>query len=297
MWLQQVQKELNGKAMGELEYRLDSLVNIDPIRAYLYDQNKETNEAKLPQTQYLTYLRVSSAKENALVLDALDGGSNGIFYEFQSDFDLSHLPALLKDVLSQMLYQVFDISQCIFTKEILELELEKLGIEKDRFAILNQNTIDISKGQVTFPIYDLLKQFLAKGELPNEPIILFPSQVFYTNIAAVRALRVLLMNLDENYVPKILVLKTARDENQDFNQNLIEFTTDTLSSNIGGADFVVLKPASNDLNQLSLLRNIPNLLQLESEMNTHYDGVAGARNLTFLVDKIAEEVWSKLKEE
>lgn len=299
-WLQQVQKELNGKAMGDLEFSLDSQVRIDPIRAYLYDSKVDAKEAHLPKMQDLTYLRIFSANENKLVMEALEGGSSGIYYEFQVGFNLTDLAALTDGVLFEMIFQVFDISKCNFTKDSLADLLEKLKIPNEKFCVFdekNKSLVDISEGEVCIPIYLLMEKLLQSDQLPVEPILFSPSTIFFTNIAVLRALRILLMNLDENYVPRILVVKDCSNGDIDFNQKLIECTCDTISSFIGGADFISLKPAANNSNQLRLLRNIPKLLELESEMAVHYDGMEGARNLTFLVDKITEEVWSKFKEQ
>ncbi|SOE19803.1 hypothetical protein SAMN06298216_0305 [Spirosomataceae bacterium TFI 002] len=299
-WQQQVQKELNGKAMGELEFNIDSNLKIDPLRSYLYDSTEKTEVAPLPQSDNLSYLRIHSEAENSLVLDALKGGADGIYYEFQKTFEIASLDSLLKGVFGQMIFQVFDIEESQFSKEAFESKLQALEFEKEKYFVLdnsNKYTVDFSSGEVLEPIVELLRRILKEGAFPQEPIIVKPTQKFFVNISALRALRVLLMNLEENIVPKILLIKESSNSEGDFNQNLIEFTTDTLSSSIGGADFISLKPFSNHPDQLSSLRNIPNLLHLESELTGHYDGVEGARSLDFMVDKICEEVWSKLNEE
>lgn len=292
-WLQLVHKELKGKAMGELAFGLDSELTIDPVKAYLYDENEKGIIGSLPKSTFLQFIRIYSHKENQIILNCLAQGASGLYLELADDFDLNDLPNLLADVFPEMISLFIDIKKCSFSVDKIGSCLEKINSHWTAITIIDKGSgivIDLSAQEIVEPITNGVLDVLNTGA---SILNITPSQSFFTNIAALRALRVLFLNLELNPIPKILIMDSAN--NRDFNQSLIAYTTNSLSSILGGSDFICLLANSNDPQELRLLGNIPHLINLESGISEHYDAVQGSRNLSYMTTQIAQSVWSKLE--
>ena len=128
-------------------------------------------------------------------------------------------------------------------------------------------------------------------------IEVIPHPEFLINAVSIRALRSLLVNLELSDLPQLLVKVECENKPiDDFNQNLIRYTSQAMSSILGGVEVLMFDVIDQDVEKQRLLRNIPNLMQLEAGLNQGEDALSGGRNFEYMVDEISSAVWDKLND-
>ena len=125
---------------------------------------------------------------------------------------------------------------------------------------------------------------------------------FLTEIAKIRALKILLLNcwkacnLSMNSLPQIYGCLTP-DSGADLPTNLISSTCRAMATVIGGVDAIYFDLIS-DVSYLNefrrLTRNIHYILRYESNLNHRIDPVCGSYNLEYMTEALAAKVWNKI---
>lgn len=128
---------------------------------------------------------------------------------------------------------------------------------------------------------------------------------YYTNIAKLRALRLLWANVLKGFevkeiiLPRVAALSGIESLTKDTNDNLLKLTTQAMSAVSGGADMVFLLPADLPTEKgptgfgYRMSRNIQQLLKLESGFNELADPAAGSHFLEVMTNKLAESAWEQ----
>jgi len=146
----------------------------------------------------------------------------------------------------------------------------------------------------------------ALGLLMDKLIINYsPSKDFIFEIAFMRALRILIYNLQQSFSLEInefelVAFINLQDLTEGRNEQLIQASSAALSSLIGNANTIFLNPADsgiqNDKDMSRLCRNILLILKNESSMQMVKDPGSGSYAIESLSNKIATLTWSKLSE-
>lgn len=128
---------------------------------------------------------------------------------------------------------------------------------------------------------------------------------YYTNIAKLRALRILWANVLKGFevkeivLPRVAALSGLDSLTSDTNSNLLKLTTQAMSAVSGGADMVFLLPADLPTEKgptgfgYRMSRNIQQLLKLESGFGEIADPAAGSHFLEVMTEKLAASAWEQ----
>lgn len=128
---------------------------------------------------------------------------------------------------------------------------------------------------------------------------------YYTNLAKLRALRILWANVLKGFevkeivLPRIAALSGLESLNKDTNSNLLKLSAQAMSAVSGGADMLFLLPADLPTEKgptgfgYRMSRNIQQLLKLESGFNELDDPAAGSHFLEIMTQKLAESAWEQ----
>jgi len=125
---------------------------------------------------------------------------------------------------------------------------------------------------------------------------------YLTEIAVLRALRILLLNLwkafglDLKQSPKIYA-ELEFDAKLDENTNLIVQTSKAVSAVLGGADALSIKSpdTENNVHYRRLSRNIHHILRHESNLHHRVDPLQGSHLLEHLTTQFALKSWEEIK--
>ncbi|PHI19464.1 hypothetical protein CEQ90_13165 [Lewinellaceae bacterium SD302] len=131
---------------------------------------------------------------------------------------------------------------------------------------------------------------------------------YYTNIAKLRALRILWANVLKGFGVKDIVLPHVAAHSgldsltSDVNGNLLKLTVQAMSAVSAGADVLFLLPADLPTEKgptgygYRMSRNIQQLLKLEAGFNELNDPAAGSHFLDTMTEKLAESAWEQFLE-
>ncbi|RME94398.1 MAG: hypothetical protein D6772_14675 [Bacteroidetes bacterium] len=128
---------------------------------------------------------------------------------------------------------------------------------------------------------------------------------YFLDLAKLRALRILWANvlaayqLPEASLPPIHAY-VALDTRASMETNMIRSGTQAMAAAIGGADLILVPPASSDPEKTSftqrIARNVQHLLQMEAKFDWVVDPAAGSYFLEKLTDELCERAWSRFVE-
>lgn len=134
------------------------------------------------------------------------------------------------------------------------------------------------------------------------------STSYFVEIAKIRALKVLWLNVLKEYgvsvlsVPEIVVHFAHESQDENPNMNMIRAATQAMSAVIGGADRLYVLPANHALHQTAtpftrrVARNVQHLLKMESHFDKVVDPGAGSYYIEQLTQKIATKAWATFQE-
>ena len=334
-WVDKVKGDLKGKSIGSLDWRYSD-ISFSPF--YHQEDQTEKNSAILNSkvgndwiiSQSINTENPHSA--NAKALTALNQGATGLSFEIhdQNNFKFNNV---LKDIQLEWIFTEFilvGIDSLVFTEKLLSYaEGRGFDITKVKGAIYeskpvkNFDILEIRKG--LFPKMKLIKigANSAKNSMEELTSILTQSKnhlkrhnnkrtvaesllfelkvndIYFGNIAKIRALRVLLANLFKAYglddCHPFISVKIRHDHKvEDENYNFIRYNTQALSAAIGGAEMLSIIPPEHSKGEdfssrISL--NINHLLQLESHMNRVSDPSAGSYFIEHMTDELCIKAW------
>jgi methylmalonyl-CoA mutase len=128
---------------------------------------------------------------------------------------------------------------------------------------------------------------------------------YYTNIAKLRALRILWANVLKGFgvedivLPKLAAHSGLDSLTSDVNENLLNLTTQAMSAVSAGTDLLFLLPADLPTDKgptaegYRRSRNIQQLLKLEAGFGELVDPAAGSHFLEVMTEKLAESAWEQ----
>jgi methylmalonyl-CoA mutase len=201
------------------------------------------------------------------------------------------------------------ISENISTKEVLTSNLltTKLGIHFKTLVLKPSNPAQENSEQLA-DILQQLTAILAKAADKKQvfealQIEITVKSLFFVEIAKLRALRLLLLQVSSMYGVEMqaheftIHVKTSLQSVANMNQNLLSNTTQAMSAIIGGCNILTITPHSNDKPAFAarIARNVSNLLKEESYFDKVVDAANGSYYIEQLTDKIAEAAWKNFE--
>ncbi len=129
------------------------------------------------------------------------------------------------------------------------------------------------------------------------------STSYFVEIAKIRALRILWLNvlkgygLENNQLPEIVGHLASETQDEQMYTNMIRASTQAMSAVIGGVDRLYILPANSALKEAPtpftrrIARNLQHLLKMESHMDKVVDPGAGSYYVEQLTQKIATQAW------
>lgn len=157
---------------------------------------------------------------------------------------------------------------------------------------------------------NLLKQGGISPQIANHHMqfALSLDNSYYTNIAKLRALRILWANVMKSFgvedivLPKLAAQSGLDSLTNDVNENLLKLTTQAMSAISAGVDLLFLLPADLPTEKgptaegYRRSRNIQQLLKLEAGFGEIADPAAGSHFLEVMTEKLAESAWEQFLE-
>ena len=344
-WLEEVKKKLKGKPLESMDWTVGKSLSGSPFytledvkhRQSALDAHKENNA-----WQYIESIDISDADiANQHIMVALHNGASGIRLGNISSYDAKHLEQALDKVQHEWisthlscLTNKFDellttftglVSaknqspklingsititdsnldsnySAIITKISSAFPLFKLGLNLKNWS---QDPVeDITK---VYALLDNVLQQCTEEQANNLELTISIGEHYFSNIAKVRAVKILWSYLLEKYkLPGNLPLhlSSSMDTSQhvdDPNTNKIKLTSQAMAAVIAGVDSLLI-PSSDrtgDKNEVSfhsrIARNISNLLSGESFLDRVKDPAAGSYYINNLTRQILDAVNPKI---
>jgi methylmalonyl-CoA mutase len=156
--------------------------------------------------------------------------------------------------------------------------------------------------------HDYIKTLIASGLNPDkaaeEIAFLFPSSKdFFSDIAALRALRFLFYQLAQHFQAKSFrpeylhihyINYVQKAEDIEPHSNMLFGTTSAIAAIIGGANAITLEPEKPEGMEARISTNISSILREESHFNKVADPVAGAYFIENICNSITKSCWEKI---
>ena len=260
---------------------------------YLHDFSARLSKHKWRLYEHINVEDVHHA--NALALDALNMGCEGILFSLSRKSDLE---LLTKGVLfehcevSFLLNGYPDKDLCEFriaknvSGYVLSSEGQFFGWHSDMFS-QNSGLDNLSEMVINY----------AQSPKKSPAVFLKLRNDFFSEMARIRALKYLFwrvaavtgLQLDPNEI----LIHCEAEESEVPDENLFALTTASLSAVIGGANSVSF-PTTNSNERIK--RNIGNLIREETKIDAFENASLGSYFIDHLTDQIIRHVWAKLQE-
>lgn len=330
-WLSKIEKDLKGKALEDLNWKIDEEWIVSPIahssdlavkEAPILQQEKVNNNWEIGEVIFVK--DVKTANQEALT--ALEGGVNALLFELPVEFTSNDFEVLLKNIQLEWISIHFRVPSDLSLATLLDYlskknantqnikgswRSDKVELKKQsdlpRFKLLSvdgtahykstEQTIE-ELTQILLSTNAYLKEIEA-NQVNSLQLSIAIGESYFINIAKIRALKILWHNLMSAYeletpltLEAHLALASLTD---DQHQNMIQMSTQALSAVIAGVDRLFLTPAnhSNTAFTKRIARNVQHLLQLESHLDHVIDPSAGSYYIENLTNEIVEQVWEK----
>ncbi len=162
------------------------------------------------------------------------------------------------------------------------------------FSIINPNTNIVGEGEIRYVVEKAIKlrdDLQNIGEESPEKWInieLGVSTNFFYEVARLRSLRIALEHVFDGKCPSITTICSPLLADKDDYKNLLRTTTQSLSAVVGGADLIFIQSfnASGSENAVRWARNISHLLKHES----HFDWVKDAAAGSYLIEYLCHQL-------
>lgn len=307
-WLQKIADDLKGQAITDVHWHYDADLVVDP---FVHSDDPGTATSYVPQTRsckfgHVFHIAGNEAEVHQQITRALEGGSNALYLKVHGGADWT---TLLEGVALEMIHTTIEIvddnHKALTTDELtsalnVPADAEYLSVRTSQRSTPNTCHIGKSPTIVQGLATGLIKNMESDG--PHD-LILRIGPHYFVEIARMRALHILMANLDDalgrrrrKYAIEVhcdTSVLTAEPE-----QNMIMAGSMTLASVLGGAYriFLSVTPPGEQpsLFQQRIVSNMHHLLQYESGIDTHADPVHGAYYIEKLTRQIVEKSWSYL---
>lgn len=325
-WIERIKKDLKGKELSILDHQVDPDISV-PSYHYKYSalSEGERRHAQGAGKSWVVLEEFTSLHSNKEVLDALNRGTNGLWFEdvksgefkqLTENVLFNHINSYLVQKSSDAVIDGLDENIKVLCDPITEMlqngEERDLSNYMESAIVFVDSTIYAASGatlsqEVGYTLAHLNEYLhLSKesGNFPKEGIVirLAASNDYLANIAKLRAVRELVASLTGAYetILNLEIIATTNNlyyTQNDRNTNLLRMTAQTMSNAIGGADALSVKPIRNsDEFDRRIARNIQLVLQEEAYFGLVGDPSGGAYAIEHLTDQIISVGWEKFKE-
>ncbi len=283
-WLKQVEKELKGKPIEDLNRQWFG-INIVPF----LDKSNVFNP--IPASR-------SFSSDWKLVIEQTNGNSQELYQEV--DFCASDAPTTgvgWYNSGKQLPEDIINLDRCY-----LNLKPSKINVEwakenpsnHNYFSIINPSLNIVGEGEIRYfrekaeEIKRVLSEAGIKDIARKVNIEISLSTNFFYEVARLKSIRLTLEELFDGKCPSITAIVSAPISAERNNNDLLRLTTKSMAAVVGGADLVFIKsisePSSNQA--IRWARNISHLLKYES----NFDWVTDATSGSYLVDYLCNEL-------
>ena len=260
---------------------------------YLHDFSSRLSKHKWKLYEHINVTDVRNA--NALALDALNMGCEGILFSLSRNTDVEVLTkgVLFKHCEVSFLlngYPAKDLSEFRIAKNVngfvLASEGQYVGWHSDMFSE-NSGLDNLSEMVINY----------AQSPRKSPAIFLKLGNDFFSEMARIRALKYLFWRVADvaglQLDPNEILIHCEAEESDVPDEDLFALTTASLSAVIGGANSVSF-PSTNSNDRIN--RNIGNLIREETKIDAFDNAGLGSYFIDNLTDQIIQHVWAKLQE-
>ncbi len=281
-WLEKVEKELKGKlAIADLSFEIDG-IELSPFHHIDEFEVREPLFRK-EMTKSGVYLR--NGGDNKLLIKFLELGATCV--KINTDDNTNGLDDISFDWIHTFLTG---------SKSNVDSFIHKHGLKTNRFDIIHETE---GKSKLVVDLENNAIEQLRKivGECPAE--IIFECRLgenLYKNVAVLRAIRIIVANLEEINEKSISYTITvdlkSLEQEADKESKILEYSYKLMSAYMGGADFVFQEISEDDFDRTAF--HLQNLITLESKMNEVQDPLNGSKFIEYLTDQYVIGVLEEL---
>lgn len=283
-WIDLAKKQLKGEdPITTLSWTSDSRLVMKPY----YDQSdieKLSDQIKffenLKPFYWKLYEQVTVNDEktaNAMALEALQGGCNGVVFKLDNQIDFAFLT-------SEILLDICDIS--IYSS----IELEEIPDSLHGFIVTPNQSNSIDAPNENSQIESIL--MAVKNISDEQHILRLASPDFFLEIASIRALKYLLYT-QLNKDPSEIQIHTTVPPHSNADHQLFFNPTSGLASVLGGSTSVSFSTAEGNSR---ISRNVGNLIREESGILQYTDQCGGSYYIEALTNAIVQECLKDLND-
>jgi len=298
-WMALVQKYIKDKPLDSFIHEIYPGLNYQPFAHPASSPDLAPLDLDF-EHKFGAYIHADLSKEDTLLL--LKNGCQALAFNLQSDVSKS-LDGIHLDYIAPIF---------LGSKSTSEIEAYILANHQDRPIpkVYFEDKTELSTQTIECRVYktsdldpiaqivDLCQQY-KNGPDANPAFLVPTSEQFMLEIARLRALRILISNVQQNMgwairpieiITQISPVKPV--DSHDY--ALIQNTAIAMSSIIGTANITLIDTkdkASND-NRLNL--HVLNILHMESNLHAPSDVMGGSYFIEDLTEKIAKLVWERL---
>lgn len=319
-WIDQIKKENPNLDIAQADRKIDNDIVVKAFPFYtnsLMARTIYSGTAPFQPWKCGIHLILSESKQdNAVILHALKNGADYISLECPSDCNNLDLDALLYGIQLNLITSHWKVHSITTAREIQEYIISNNPDSKFFITDVSTNYVDNAKNiLVSLPTYNTnswadklssLLNFLSKTNLRSEQLVISVNlgHDFLLNVASVRALKLLLIRLENvfqiNLSPYFELTIDKMVLNDSIYSNLISLSSIALSATLSNPDAIIL-PAADEAMQHKNLKwtrtsvHLMQLLQHEAFLNQTLDPLAGSYCIEHLTEQIAEQLWNTIQ--
>lgn len=289
-WLRQVEKELKGKPLSDLNTSWFG-IDIQPF----FTGSDISWECPVPQSGSAGWKLVLDAPEDEGILEGVDLVASVNPKEGHAWYATGG--ALFEEPEEQ-------VENSFFNLKPSDRNLDRISqISKTNriFSIINPTKDIVGEGEIRYIVEkaeELKAKLENKGVEDGESLInieLNLSTNFFFEVARMRSIRLALEAVFNGKCPAITAICAPFGSDADDYTNLLRTTTEAMSAVVGGADLIYIQAydRSTRTNALRWARNISHLLREES----HFDWVKDASGGSYLVEYLCRQLLANVRVE
>lgn len=319
-WIEQIKKENPNLDIAQVDRKIDDSIVVKAFPFYTNSLMASTIHSGTwsfqPWKCGIHIVLNESKQDNFLILHALKNGANYISLECKSEYYSIDLDTLLHSIELNLITSHWKVNNEITAHKIEEyILLNHPGSTFFINLVTSSITEKLNNLLVSLPTYNTiawadklsnLLNFLSKTNLKSEQIIISVNlgHDFLLNVASVRALKLLLIQLENvleiNFKPYLELTIEPKILNDSIYSNLISLSSIALSAALSSPDAIILPAADEALQNKNLkwVRTSVHLMQLlqhEAFLNQTLDPLAGSYSIEHLTEQIAEHLWNTIQ--
>ena len=300
-WEAIISKDLKGAPLASLDFEIYPGISI----AAMHHAADHTHQTYTPIPKYIKAWTIVEnigkiSKTDAPTLHdrsltALEGGANALSVFCDQKLNHNDLNTWLRDIQPEFITLMLEGPEANNTCALIREWITDNNYDLAKCTLYTQN--NCIAGVIT-KVEDIATDFYkacTQGVEEQLKDLWFRVEIgdrFYTNIAALRALKLALIKIAfefgfEDFIPN-LAISYLPYNSENVNTNRIAGTIRAVSAVLGGADSIMILPGANDFDphNLRIARNIHHLMMQESHMHQISDPMCGSYALECATDKI-----------